>query len=36
VLPSLFHLMWTGILAADLASARLRGSSVVSGNGVGR
>lgn len=36
VLPSLFHLMWTGALAADLVSGRLSGSSVVSGNGAGR
>jgi hypothetical protein len=36
VLPSLFHLMWTGVLAVDLASARLSGSSLVSGNGAGR
>ena len=36
VLPSLFHLMWTRVLAADLASARLSGSSAVSGNGAGR
>jgi hypothetical protein len=36
VLPSLFHLMWAGVLAADLASARLSGSSVVTGTGAGR
>lgn len=36
VLPSLFHLMWAGALAADLVSDRLSGSSVVSGNGAGR
>ena len=36
VLPSLFHLMWTGALAADMASAPLNGSSVVSGGGGGR
>jgi hypothetical protein len=36
VLSSLFHLMWTGALAADLASARLSGSSVVSLGGAGR
>ncbi|HCU91684.1 MAG TPA: hypothetical protein DHU96_02555 [Actinobacteria bacterium] len=29
VLPSLFHLMWTGALAADLASAPLSGGSLV-------
>lgn len=33
VLPSLFHLMSAGVLAADLASARLSGSSVVTGTG---
>jgi hypothetical protein len=35
VLPSLFHLMWTGGLAADLALAPLNGGSLVSvGGGV--
>jgi hypothetical protein len=34
VLPSLFHLMWTGGLAADLASAPLNGDSLVSVGGV--
>lgn len=29
VLPALFHLMWTGALAADLASALLNGRSLV-------
>lgn len=29
VLPSLFHLMWTGFLATDLTSAPLTGSSLV-------
>lgn len=29
VLPSLFHMMWTGILTTDLTSAPLCGSSVV-------
>lgn len=29
VLPSLFHLMWTGVLVADLVSAPLTGRSVV-------
>ena len=33
VLPSLFHLMWTGILSADLASALLEGGSLVSAAG---
>jgi hypothetical protein len=33
VLPSVFHLMWTGALAADLASAPLDGSSLVSAAG---
>ena len=33
VLPSLFHLMWTGALAADLASAPLDGRSLVSAAG---
>jgi hypothetical protein len=36
VLPSLFHLMWAGDLAADLASAPLNGTSLVSMNGGGR
>jgi hypothetical protein len=36
VLPSLFHLMWTGILTTDLISAPLHGSSVVSLCGGGR
>jgi hypothetical protein len=36
VLPSLFHLMWMGVLAADLALAPLNGSSVVSRSGGGR
>ena len=36
VLPSLFHLMWTGILTTDLTSAPLCGSSVVSVRGGGR
>lgn len=30
VLPSLFHLMWTGVLATDLALAPLTGTSLVS------
>jgi hypothetical protein len=30
VLPSLFHLMWSGALSADLASAPLGGGSLVS------
>lgn len=33
VLPSVFHLMWTGVLAADLASAPLDGRSLVSAAG---
>ena len=33
VLPSLFHLMWTGALTADLASAPLSGESLVSVGG---
>ena len=33
VLPSLFHLMWAGILSADLASALLEGGSLVSAAG---
>ena len=33
VLPSVFHLMWTGALAADLASAPLDGGSLVSAAG---
>lgn len=36
VLPSLFHLMWTGALAADLASAPLNGDSPVSASGGGQ
>ena len=36
VLPSLFHLMWAGVLAADLALAPLNGGSLVSGAGGGR
>jgi hypothetical protein len=36
VLPSLFHLMWIRILAADLASAPLDGSSLVGAGGGGR
>jgi hypothetical protein len=36
VLPSLFHLMWTGALGADLASAPLSGDSLVSASGGGR
>lgn len=36
VLPSLFHLMWTGALAADLTSAPLGGGSLVSATGGGR
>jgi hypothetical protein len=36
VLPSLFHLMWTGILSADLASALLEGGSPVSAAGGAR
>lgn len=35
VLPSLFHLMWTGALTADLASAPLSGTSVISMGGGG-
>lgn len=33
VLPSVFHLMWTGVLAVDLASAPLDGRSLVSAAG---
>ena len=33
VLPSLFHLLWTGILSADLASALLSGGSLVRAGG---
>jgi hypothetical protein len=36
VLPSLFHLMWTGILSADLVSALLEGGSLVSAAGSAR
>jgi hypothetical protein len=36
VLPSLFHLMWTGTLTTDLMSAPLHASSVVSVCGGGR
>lgn len=36
VLPSLFHLMWTGTLATDLVSTPLHGSSVVGVRGGGR
>ncbi|WP_319617644.1 TnsA-like heteromeric transposase endonuclease subunit [Rhodococcus opacus] len=36
VLPSLFHLMWTGVLVADLVSAPLSGGSVVRVAGGGR
>lgn len=36
VLPSLFHLMWAGILSADLESALLEGSSLVSAAGSAR
>jgi len=36
VLPSLFHLMWTAVLSADLAAAPLNGGSLVSGGGGGR
>lgn len=36
VLPSLFHLMWTAVLSADLAAAPLNGGSLVSGSGGGR
>ena len=36
VLPSLFHLMWTGALVADLASAPLSSGSLVSVSGGGR
>ncbi|MGB6163351.1 MAG: TnsA-like heteromeric transposase endonuclease subunit [Pseudonocardiaceae bacterium] len=36
VLPSVFHLVWTGVLAVDLASAALNGASVVSVRGGGR
>jgi hypothetical protein len=35
VLPSLFHLLWSGVLTTDLASAALHGSSVVSVSGGG-
>jgi hypothetical protein len=35
VLPSLFHLLWSGILSADLESAPLTGSSMVSISGEG-
>jgi hypothetical protein len=30
VLPSLFHLLWSGVLTTDLASAPLHGSSIIS------
>jgi len=33
VLPSLFHLLWSGVLSTDLGSAALHGSSVVSVHG---
>lgn len=33
VLPSLFHLMWTGILSADLETVPLNGESLVSVSG---
>jgi hypothetical protein len=33
VLPSLFHLMWAGVLSADLVSAPLGGGSLVSVSG---
>jgi hypothetical protein len=36
VLPSLFHLLWTGALTADIASAPLHGTSMVSVSGDGR
>jgi hypothetical protein len=36
VLPSLFHLMWTGALEADLASAPLNGGSLVRATGGSR
>lgn len=36
LLPSLFHLMWTGVLVADLVSAPLTGESVVRVAGGGR
>jgi hypothetical protein len=36
VLPSLFHLMWSGTLSADLESAPLTGSSMVSVSGEDR
>ena len=36
VLPSLFHLMWAGNLSADLESALLEGSSLVSAAGSAR
>lgn len=36
MLPSLFHLMWTGVLVADLVSAPLTGESVVRVAGGGR
>jgi hypothetical protein len=32
VLPSLFHLIWTGTLTTDLAAAPLTGASVVGGS----
>ncbi|MGF6885975.1 hypothetical protein ABIA39_007512 [Nocardia sp. GAS34] len=36
VLPSLFHLMWSGTLSADLESAPLTGASMVSVSGEDR
>ena len=36
VLPSLFHLLWAGVLAASLSPALLDGASVVSVSGSGR
>jgi hypothetical protein len=36
VLPTVFHLMWTGRLVADLTSALLRGTTLVAVQGVTR
>jgi len=36
VLPSLFHLLWSGVLTTDLAASPLDGSTVVSLRGSGR
>jgi hypothetical protein len=36
VLPSAFHMLWSGELHADLADGPLRGSTLVSAAGEGR